>query len=130
MNWITPILRIALALTIGPTETTVVPGGDLFRPDLPDHVFTTDVTAGVLLFDHLGIEGQTTIYTEPPWSSGGNRFYPYQAGFAVRAYLTFGPIEAGVEHNSAHPIMPAAAIWGETTGGGNTVYLVFEPEFD
>jgi hypothetical protein len=114
MNWIVPVLRIALALNMS--------------ADFEPYDFETDITAGAVLFEHLGVEGQTVVYADFP-ERGDYQFSPYKADFYFRTYVEFESIQIGIEHLCIHPILPGAYSTEKEYGGSNKAYLVFEPKF-
>jgi hypothetical protein len=130
MNWILPVLEITLALTLNPIEYGVNNGG-YFITDLPDQIVTMDTTVGVILFEHLGIEGDALVYTSPPWiRDGATYFAPFQSDFYFRTYLTFGGVEFGWEHLCTHPTLTLGENWDRRYGGKNTFYLTYKLEVD
>ena len=125
MTWLTPILIINLALTTG-TIDKVSDGSNEIRFELPDQMVSTEITTGALLWNTLGIEGETHVFTSPPWLDDSVSFSPFQADFYFRAYLTRWGLTLGVEHLCTHPIEPGALTYTKRYGGSDTVYLHYE----
>lgn len=131
MNWIEPVLRISLALVMGPQEA-VINDSSMFYTTLPEQIFVVDTTVGVRLFDGiLGIEGDALVYTVPPWAEeDATYFAPFQSDFYFRTYLQLGPVQAGWEHLCTHPTLSMGENWDRRYGGKNSIYLTYEYEGD
>lgn len=114
MNWIMPIFQLTVALTFNQM-------GDA---TLPDQIVTTDITAGFLLWNIVGIEGDILTYTAPP-KTGEMSFSPFQSDYYARIYLTYNGFTLGYEHLCTHPVLPQAYYFTRRYGGRDTVYFRF-----
>ena len=125
MNWITPVLLINLALTLGPVES-LDNNGNLFVVDLPAQIVSVETTVGVELFDTVGIEGDAFVYTSPPWIEEGSFFAPIQSDFYFRTYLSRWGVKIGWEHLCTHPTITYGYTYLRRYGGRDTFFLSYE----
>jgi hypothetical protein len=131
MDWITPVLKLSLALVMNPIHGVETTGGHIELVNMPNHYAEVDATVGVLLWDHWGVEGDIRVSMLPPWviNDGEPWFAPFQTDFIFRTFLEFGPVQFGFEHLCTHPNLTYGVNTDRMYGGVNKIYLTFEPEF-
>lgn len=124
MDWLTPILLIQLAFTPWKTDKILVDSNEVII-GYPENMVTMDITAGVILWDTLSIEGQAAVSTESIFN-GSSVFSPFQADFYFRTYLTKWGLIVGYEHLCRHPMYPGLYTSPSFSGGHDKFYLEYE----
>ena len=126
MNWIVPVLKIALVLTLDPIQGYDDPVDGFHYLTLPEQIVSVETTVGVQLFGFIGIEGDAFVYTVPPWTDGSQYFAPFQSDFYFRAYLFLDDVKIGWEHLCTHPTDTYGQYRARRYGGKDSFYITYE----
>jgi len=117
VNWIIPVMEIYLAV--------IMPNGVLDGFD--DSVaIESNLRAGVVLFEHVGIEGEVQVYSTLPRYK---YLRPYQADFIFDAYAVFGGFQVGYMHECMHQIRGGDES-KQYEGAYDKLYIQYKARFD